>query len=1004
MRNKSRKRNGNNDKSQKTANKDAWRVELDATSINDDRWWCIATMMVETTVEHSRHVSLLNETAEGEKRTTRVCYLSRGNATATVKTLSEEDPEKCPVVQRICHYANALLSENNGDLSAWLMARVVKYLIYRAKIEHGRGTRVERDFEILASSQSAIEGPGGTQRVGAGYVSDGKGSTRQRSAKDVPFHEPDLYVVLSGFHDPDLPVELLSVGVPLTCILQIKLPGEPATAYRAADGPTFAKKTSLPADYRAGELLDFWTITNRRFSDPSTYPAYSNIAVLTFCPPLLPRSYRGFEKRSFMRDTYDEMSRTLRHLHHLHRQHANYLGSMKLEKRILETRSPSIDTRIYEDTLSDISNECIDVPLILCAMLLQVEANLAGSPDEYSSAERNAELRGEDTSTSRVSQSERMFPRTVRDKLERLDHEYELREKHTDRSSRSSDIELTLHGDTLSAIVRHIDHKKSIDLVDGVLRILQDPRITNVWRDHEAPERSKAEMYSRHLDSIAKMFDRERTVSREEMAHYLHLLMFDKLIFSGNKREEETRWTRGESSGPRPTTTRRRRSRSAPNLTPPSMVTCSLRGSDTAIDYGGSAVAEWSLLFALTDTRETLLPGYLYKNVLERRSYERPTIEEYEDVELLSGRVFPQVARECFQSFDRFAVRYFEPTDSALLYFSNNNETDDVLSEKTRRSSSIRTPVRFHDFCKYIVREEENWMKRREMRETRQSEPTGRFMKEPAEVEDDAIIFDDECFVLPDSLKARHLREWCPGRDKISETSISPEDVRQGDEMTGEKRDGAPMTGSGNERADVRVTSGKTSMTGKKSGREIDDADTAIAKKILSPRCAGQEDERDGKPRDFLGYDLGCVRVQVTHRGESFFLSDGITVRIEVDNWLYGDFDLRVAVALRDCTLRLSGGADRHRSPNAFHLTTRQGIVLGFRRSGEPGIIDTAELAARKSNSEQLTVSKGRKEYVMDPVRNNESNADVRLSQNRTKMPAGKRVTVKFRFDQNMTE
>lgn len=149
MRRKPRKRtnttnnnNNNNkgDKGQKTSDKDAWRAELDATSINDDRWWCIATMMVETTTEHSRYVSLLDAAAEDGKCTAHVRYLSHRKATTAVKTLSEGDPEKCPVAQRICHYANALLlSENNGDLSAWLMARVVKYLIYRAKIEHVDG-------------------------------------------------------------------------------------------------------------------------------------------------------------------------------------------------------------------------------------------------------------------------------------------------------------------------------------------------------------------------------------------------------------------------------------------------------------------------------------------------------------------------------------------------------------------------------------------------------------------------------------------------------------------------------------------------------------------------------------------------------------------------------------------------------------------------------------------------------------------------------------------------
>lgn len=201
--------------------------------------------------------------------------------------------------------------------------------------------------------------------------------------------------MLSGFHDPDLPAELLSAGVPLTCILQIKLPGEPVARAAQLGDSEFAKKTGLSANYRVDEdeLRDFWTTTNRRFSDPWSYPAYSDIAVLAFCPPPLLPSFRAFEKRSLMRDTYDEMCRALRHLCHLHRHHADYLESMKLEKRILETRSRPIDTGIYEDTLSDIPNECIDVPLILCAMLLQVEADLAGFPGECFSAEHNAKFR-----------------------------------------------------------------------------------------------------------------------------------------------------------------------------------------------------------------------------------------------------------------------------------------------------------------------------------------------------------------------------------------------------------------------------------------------------------------------------------------------------------------------------------------------------------------------------------------------------------------------------------
>ncbi|XP_070513540.1 LOW QUALITY PROTEIN: uncharacterized protein [Cardiocondyla obscurior] len=55
---------------------------------------------------------------------------------------------------------------------------------------------------------------------------------------------------------------------------------------------------------------------------------------------------------------------------------------------------------------------------------------------------------------------------------------------------------------------------------------------------------------------------------------------------------------------------------------------------------------------------------------------------------------------------------------------------------------------------------------------------TGRFMKKSIDAEDDAIIFDDECFVLPDSLKASHLKKTLgrKGQKKIFETAESEED------------------------------------------------------------------------------------------------------------------------------------------------------------------------------------------------------------------------------------
>lgn len=761
---------------------------------------------------------------------------------------------------------------------------------------------------------------------------------------NVPSDGPKLYIVLSGFHNPNLPVELLNVGVPLTCILEIKLSDEQYMVHREIkeENTLNGDKTHFFEDrcINETELLEFWRITHERFANLSAYPMYTNITILTVHPSVFPETIDATEKESLKRDIYDRVLLTLYYLYDLYRQHAKYLKSMKLEKGIIEKRDEAIDTKIYEDVLSDIPNEYISVPLILSAILLQVEHNLATSsnrcfPVDHDTGFSGADTRHENTSTT----AERSPVFNMQDKLKLLDLEYELTDGYANGTSQSlqpSDLEVIPYGDTLSMIIRHfLDCRPTLE--DAVLRVLRDPRIISVWRNHEVPTRSKSEMYFCHMDNIARAFNRGQIVNREEVMHYLHLLMFDKLIFSESNREAKARLvqpSRDELSELKHTQSTMKRARSMPNFTSPSITVSSLRcsKSDTEIDYCKPvALTECPLLFALTDVRETLLPGYLLKNVFKKRSYERPSLEEYEDVELLSSRVFLQVAHECFQSFDRFVARYFEPTDSMLLYFSNNNAVGNVFEE--RCLSSIRTSIGLHEFREYIAEKEENWIKReQETRQSRWMDLTERFMKKSIEVEHDAIIFDDECFILPNSLKAHHLKKSPDRKDeqkKIFETKEFEEAVVkniEGEKMTRQKRNEAPTVNNESKRANGRVMSGKTSMTKKKSDTKIDDVDTSSlpAKKILSSRRV-----ETGGPY-FVGYDLGGLRVQVIHHSKKFLLDGDTSVQVELEDWLHGDLDLRIAVTLPHCTLRLFGGASRRQSADMFHLTTKRGIVLGF--------------------------------------------------------------------------
>lgn len=765
----------------------------------------------------------------------------------------------------------------------------------------------------------------------------------------APLDEPNLYVVLSGFRDLELPVELVDAGVPLTCIIQIRTNSSPIPEQHVTNNDTEAGNSEngsrLSQDHQVeDELMKFWTVTRERYDNLSAYPAYIDIAVLPFHPPTLPKKSTMIEKESLKRDTYDEMFLVLQYLNDLCRQHAEYLSCMQLEERIT-CKDDEMDTKVYEDALEDIPNEYVNVPLILCAILLQVEANLARSSNA-TTVEYDDDDDTTDTDTT-LSTTAKYTPASIlRDKLEPLDRKYELTDEYVDVSSclasQPDHLKVIPHADILGMITGHFPGAISLD--DRMLRLLRDERIIATWQDRQVPTRSRSEAYACHISNIARQLDEDgRAVSYEEAVDYLHLLMFDKWIFL-REREAQPLKSEEEAYPARSVC----RAQSAPDLASSTTFSRPRRSrSDTEIDYGKpiAALTDCPFLFALTDIGETLLPGYLYKYVWQTRSYERPSLDEYKDVELLSARAFLQVAHECFQSFDHFAARYFEPTDSMLLYFSNNISLFNVQHKISQ--STMRTPIGFWEFCKYIAKVEDSWVQLKWMTHGRPSimDLTERFIEKPIEVDDKPIVFEDKCFMLPDSLKARQLKDGMDVK-KIHEIPCGGKLTMNFEDEVVTERDERPN--------DAVVTNGETPE--KKSEPKTNDVDTTFPlppeKKLRPSSCA------DKTSLDLLGYDLGRLRVQVIYFRKNYPLAGGVLVQVEYENWLHGHTDLRVAVILERCTLRLSSEVDRRQPMDAFHLTTKRGILLSFcRNEAVPGNRYAFQKTANRARSRSLRLS-----------------------------------------------
>ncbi|XP_050580372.1 uncharacterized protein LOC126917508 [Bombus affinis] len=509
------------------------------------------------------------------------------------------------------------------------------------------------------------------------------------------------------------------------------------------------------------------------------------------------------------------------------------------------------------------------------------------------------------------------------------------------------------------------------DLIDNILPIFRHPMIASFRRKEEISEK-KLNEYARHIDNIRRYFDAE--ISDEEVRHYLHVLMFDRMIFrslecktkdsdtlesiKGIKRKEDLNETmRNEAFAASP-----KRSKSLPSLT--SKLTPELHFlSDGNIDYGKIVpdIVECSPLFDLIDPRELLVPGYLEKNVFKTRVLDRARLEDFSDVELLSEAIFLQFLYECLLAFDRVDLRYFEPTDSLLLCFCNKWKINGVSTEE--RMSSIRTPVRLRDFCKYVVPEEKDWLRREEeLYRLQTAKSMERLMRKSAEIYEETMLFRDEDFILPGTLKAkdseasRDLDRQKSSLDVGKRTFYPCDSISRSSLIQSSFVDVSPLTPV-EEMTNAAKKRKKSPKEGKKRNDKSSSRRISSKKSIadeISPLITGKvslappDTERE-PVYDFVGYDLERLRVQVTNRKKTFYSADDTLVQVEIDDWLYKSKNLRITVTLHGYSLRLFHRIDGPETNEIFHVTSRIGIILAFQKMLASSLFDKFALDASKN-------------------------------------------------------
>ncbi|XP_012281702.1 uncharacterized protein LOC105700447 [Orussus abietinus] len=938
----------------------SWRSALESLEINDDHWWCMVVMIVETLPDHSRLLSMINETAEEGPRKS-IHALSYQKLMSALRTLSKGDPNKCPPLQGVCHQAAKVLSENVEGLPTWLLARVIKFLVYRVKVDDVTRSRRQMEIDHDLDRELQLMKTATTDPASAGVLEKQKNPTSDHSTKpkantqlrrrgeewrdqvfvdDAPPEGPRVFVILSGFHDPELPLQLVKAGVPLTCLLKIERPGEkvqpPSDVEVHRVVPVSNRRKMMifrDQETRKDDLYRFWTGFEESLKSASVRQDLGGLMCRTFCPPEIPKSLDHEQYDRTRRDLYDRLSFLVYDLYDVHRQHIKYLRSMKLQEKLEE--QSSIGMKRYTTIMDSIPSECVLIPLVLHALLAQVETDVpCFIPDHEKNREdfeevlQKSPIRRSEVGTSLDDLLSGPGSR-IADRIKQLNLKYGLSPEDQSDSS-IEDPRLVLHGHYLDANTYHLhleddprEPSSKSSLSNGILNTMKNIWIFNLWEQFEELSEENLEKYAFHIDRLAHCF--RTRINEAGVRHYINFLIFDKMVHGERLRQnlkegEELEYKVSFPYVKMLKTGRERKVKSFSSLILEDEKSMSDDngikgfGSDTQIRYRESIrdTFECPSLVALMDPREMLKPGFLKEaGTIKRR--ESPPLREFDDGQLLSPEVFLQAVFDCMQDFQILKYEYLEPTDTILLCFKNEYDAEGMSRREV--IAKIRTPVCLRDFCEYVLDEEVDWVRSEEtthdleilqkLKETLKSEDedeeTGRKLK-----------FTDEDFILPNSLKAQD------GKKLKSEVAR--------DQLKSRTPEVGPEKGKSKESA-LKV---KTKVDSSRNKRFKDLLDTSFLplREDLTPRCA-----KDEEPHEFVGYDLGNHRVQVVNRNDTFFSVDGTRVEVDLEEWLYEKPKLHLRVTLSGCTLYLHHTiGDLRSEDNPFHLMTKDGIVLAFNK------------------------------------------------------------------------
>ncbi|KAL4703427.1 hypothetical protein ACJJTC_008146 [Scirpophaga incertulas] len=668
---------------------------------------------------------------------------------------------------------------------------------------------------------------------------------------DFPNDGPNIYVALTGFIEPFLPVYLIKIGVPLTAVIQVRI--ESTLSKVPSYISKHNKKGSSQTEMLLEKSINFWDHLQNLRIDNSASDELKNTAFIIFSPSCedLDQLVKSPEK------IYDEICFLMYDVQDLTRQHVHYLENMRIIN-IPDYLNNDCRFEFYTKKMQGIPLECLTVYSVMDSILVSIDENLNNNIQDGSISTKSL--------SSSITKNANIKSIDISDKVARAEHlvkrVFGCLNNITDETKKTFRVTYGHNFENLKepAVIQYGDkakystfHLGNIDLENIIWRSLYNMPYNLLWRNHNKSNGQITEKNNVHVNILLSCLKRD-DIEVDELNRLIYILSFRKL-YNDKSSQRKKQTVPSNITNLKKTYLKRSilaepLSQAPKNINSTSTLLQFQIQNENSLNDSKEGSEEICCVKSLFDFPD--ICGLVSATEIANEEPIIHVIDDYEYFEDFTGNNASQVMHEAFNNFNCVDYKYCEITDSILLMFFNSHDENGIAREQWR--SHIPTPVCLQDFFDFVLEENYDWIENEE-----------RIYVENIIVQSKSIGKDANILQVGKSCIGNIEDEL----DLLIEGSIKYKEIAKIEEIT--------------EISDTNATTNKsaispTSNEDSKSSKKSKSSTPKQTRKIFTVPEPDSYTSLNTPAKPFHGYNLGERRLESFGQNCMFYSKDGTRV------------------------------------------------------------------------------------------------------------------------------